>query len=138
MINISKIKYLAGNKKPSSNILSPYNKNVCEFFNDLSRSLLNNKQASKYADIISYAFWCRKNNITKLKENFKDDHVRLGLGIVFHISPSNVPVNFAYSFSFGLLSGNANIVRVPSKLFPQVNIVCKVINNLFVSCFCTT
>lgn len=131
MINITKIKYLAGNKKPSPHIFSPYNRNVCNFFNDLSRSLLSNKKASKYADIISYAFWCRKNNINNFKQNFRDDHIRLGLGIVFHISPSNVPVNFAYSFSFGLLSGNANIVRVPSRLFPQVDIICKVINNLF-------
>ena len=131
MINISKIKYLAGNKKPLPHTLSPYNRSVCNFFDDLSRSLLNDKQASKYADVISYAFWCRKSNIDKFRKNFKDDHIRLGLGIIFHISPSNVPVNFAYSFSFGLLAGNANIVRVPSKLFPQVNIICKVINNLF-------
>ena len=131
MIKNLKVKYLAGNKMPSSKILPPYDKNVCEFFNDLSHSLLKNKEAKKYADVVSYAFWCRRNNINKLKENFKEDHIRLGLGMVFHISPSNVPVNFIYSFSFGLLSGNSNIVRVPSKLFPQVTIICKAINNLF-------
>ena len=45
--------------------------------------------------------------------------------MIFHISPSNVPLNFAFSFIFGLLSGNSNIVRLPSKMFPQVYILCK-------------
>ena len=126
-----KIKYLAGAHAPLSKMLKPYDENVCEFFNELSRSLLKDKDVKKYPDVASYAFWCRKNNINKLKENFKEEHIRLGLGIAFHISPSNVPVNFAYSFSFGLLSGNSNIIRVPSKLFPQVKIICNAINNLF-------
>jgi len=50
--------------------------------------------------------------------------------LVFHITPSNVPVNFAFSFVFGLLSGNANIVRAPSRSFPQVDVICEVIKNV--------
>ena len=38
--------------------------------------------------------------------------------------------HFAYSFVFGLLAGNANIVRVPSTDHPQVEIICKTIKNL--------
>jgi hypothetical protein len=56
--------------------------------------------------------------------------VRLGLGVVFHIAPSNVPVNFAFSFAFGLLSGNANVVRVPSRDFPQTEIICAALRQL--------
>jgi hypothetical protein len=47
----------------------------------------------------------------------------LGRGVVFHVAPSNVPVNFAYSLVTGLLSGNVNVVRVPSKNFEQVSII---------------
>jgi hypothetical protein len=54
----------------------------------------------------------------------------LGRGIAFHIAPSNVPVNFAYSLVCGILSGNVNIVRVPSKDFDQVEIICDAISNL--------
>ena len=61
---------------------------------------------------------------------FEDGLLRLGLGLAFHIAPSNVPVNFAFSFAFGLLSGNANIVRAPSKSFPQVDLICNEIKNL--------
>ena len=36
--------------------------------------------------------------------------------MIFHITPSNIPTNFAYSFIFGLLTGNSNIVKVPTKV----------------------
>ena len=53
---------------------------------------------------------------------------------IFHISKYKIrspksstvlcfPVNFAYSLVAGLLNGNANVVRVPSKDFPQVSII---------------
>ena len=38
------------------------------------------------------------------------------LGMIFHITPSNIPTNFAYSMIFGLINGNSNIT-VPSKKF---------------------
>src|SRR5262249_30023846 len=37
----------------------------------------------------------------------------------------------AYTFAFGLIAGNANIVRLPSQNFPQIEILCDVINQLF-------
>ena len=46
---------------------------------------------------------------------------RVGRGIVFHITPSNVPLNFAYSWLSGILSGNLNIVRVASKKSEQMD-----------------
>ena len=112
---------------------SPYDELLCDFLNDLSGELRSIKEISDYPDIMAFAFWCRKSNISKLKKEFSDGKLRLGLGTVFHIAPSNVPVNFAFSFVFGLLSGNANIVRVPSKRFPQIDIICSVIDRLFVS-----
>ncbi len=52
------------------------------------------------------------------------------MGLVFHISPSNVAVNSSFSFAFSLLSGNSNIVRVPSKDYPQTGIICNAINRV--------
>ena len=109
----------------------PYNDTVCEFLNSLSQELLSDTEAKTYPDIISFAFWCRKANIEKLKENYMEKHVRLGLGLVFHIAPSNVPINFAFSYVFSILAGNANIVRVSSKDFPQTGIICRVLQKLF-------
>ena len=64
-------------------------------------------------------------------EQLTRDGIRIGKGLVFHIAPSNVPVNFAYSLALGLLSGNANIVRVSSKPFSQVDIICEALAALF-------
>ena len=52
------------------------------------------------------------------------------VGLLFHITPSNIPTNFAYSLIFGLVSGNSNIVKVPSKKFDEVEIICKSINHI--------
>ena len=55
---------------------------------------------------------------------------RIGRGLAFHVAPSNVPVNCMYTLVFGLLSGCANVVRVPSKEFPQVDILCRTLNEV--------
>jgi len=65
-----------------------------------------------------------------MKKNHDSQPLRLGRGVVFHIAPSNVPVNFVYSLVAGLLAGNANIVRVPSRDFPQVEIICSALRKL--------
>lgn len=70
----------------------------------------------------------------KLKgEYFYSNNLRIGRGILFHIAPSNVPINFGYSLVAGLLAGNANVVRVSSKLFPQVDLIVKHLHQLMES-----
>ena len=84
-----------------------------------------------YPDVATFGFFCRRANILSLKKKYSsNDIIRLGRGIVFHIAPSNVPVNFAYSLLSGLLAGNLNIVRVPSKNFEQIGIICEAIVRL--------
>ena len=117
------VTFLVGDRNVEILPFPPYDDLLCDFLNDLSRELRSFKEISDYPDVMAFAFWCRKSNISKLKKEFNDGTSRLGLGVVFHIAPSNVPVNFAFSFVFGLLSGNANIVRVPTKIFPQISII---------------
>jgi hypothetical protein len=125
------VTYLAGDRILVTRPFPPYKELLCEFLNDLSAELKSCGGSSTYPDIMAFAFWCRKANITKLKADFEDGKARLGRGLVLHITPSNVPINFAFSFVFGLLSGNANIVRIPSKPFPQIGIICEAIDRLF-------
>jgi hypothetical protein len=99
------------------------------FLNTFSHEL--SKDIRTYPEIAALAFFCRKGNILGLKKKYKhDEDFRLGRGIVFHIAPSNVPLNFAYSLVCGILSGNCNIIRVPSKDFEQVQIVCEALNRV--------
>jgi hypothetical protein len=93
--------------------------------------LRSSKEAAAYPDVMTFAFWCRKANIAMFKAAFEDGKARLGRGVAFHITPSNVPTNFAYSFVFGLLAGNANIVRVPSRSIAQVDVILACIKRLF-------
>ncbi len=120
-----KVQIVLGDKEPKPTVRQVYDKLAVEFLNELSGWLRHCKEAGEYADVMSVAFWCRRGNIEKLREGLEDGLLHLGRGLLFHITPSNVPVNFVFSYFFGLLSGNANIVRLPSKDFPQVRILCQ-------------
>ena len=121
---MKKIEYLVGNNNFKLISTHPYNNLICEFICDLSKILINHPRCFEYPDIKTLAFWCRKKNISIMKSNFNSTQLRTGLGLVFHITPSNVPTNFAYSLLFGLLTGNSNIIKVPSKKFEQIHIIC--------------
>ena len=126
------IQHLLGNYADilKSYPISPFAEIVRHFLAELSSRLMKNPEAQKFPDVISFAYYCRRSNITKIASGFTESAVRIGRGVVFHIAPSNVPINFAFSYIFGILSGNANIVRVPSKYFPQTNLVISTIGEI--------
>ncbi len=101
----------------------PFSAGAVDFLSDLSAALMKEPQVRAWPDVATFAFFCRRANLAGLAKQYAGDPLRLGRGLVFHIAPSNVPVNFAYSMVCGILSGNANIVRVPSKDFPQVGLI---------------
>lgn len=104
--------------------LRPYDADACEFLAQASAALLGSPDSRAYPDVASFAYWCRKAHVSAQARDFAaTGEVRLGRGLCLHIAPSNIPVNFAFSYAFGLLSGCANIVRIPSKPFPQVRII---------------
>ena len=112
----------------------PFSDSVIEFLNALSVALMKDRQSRLYPDAITFAYFCRKANLQKLKTEYvRDGELRLGRGVLFHIAPSNVPINFGYSLVAGLLAGNANIVRVSSKQFPQVDLIIKHLHELMES-----
>ncbi len=134
---LDRVTYLTGSadliaQLPDVPAKIPFNDSVVEFLNDVSRKLMANRTAKVYSDVVTFAFWIRKSSVLKLKERFEkaDEYLHLGKGIAFHVAPSNVPVNFAYSLIAGLLNGNANIVRVPSQDFPQVSIIAEAFNDI--------
>jgi hypothetical protein len=108
----------------------PFSDEACLFLNALSHEL--SKDIRTYPEVAALAFFCRRANVLQLKKKYGqgNDSFRLGRGIVFHIAPSNVPLNFAYSLVCGILSGNCNIVRAPSKEFEQVSIVCEALERI--------
>jgi len=124
--SLAGLEYVIGDEKtleemPGVSALPPFADQVISFFNDLSRSIMKNGR--DYSDLMTFGFWCRKSALFAEKDKYSDLDRRLGRGVVFHSTPSNVPVNFAFSFAAGLLAGNSNIVRLPAKGFPQVSII---------------
>lgn len=109
----------------------PFSEGAISFLSALSKKILRDPQSRAYPDVVTFAFFCRRSNLLIQKKRYTKQELRLGRGVVFHIAPSNVPINFAYSLVSGLLSGNINIVRVSSKTFPQVDLVIRHIGELF-------
>ena len=110
--------------------LSPFSDEVILYLNELSSILLRMPEVRHYPDVVTFAFFCRKANLLHLQKEHATNSLRLGRGLVFHIAPSNVPVNFAYSLICGLLAGNNNIVRLPGKLFRQVDLIVEALRTL--------
>lgn len=127
----SKVVYLAGREIVKVKPRVPFDEKVCDFLEELSRELLHDKECKAYTDLVSFAFWIRKSNIAEQKKYWENDLQRLGRGCAFHIAPSNVPINAGFTFVFGLLAGNNNIVRVSTKNFKQVLLLTKKIQYLF-------
>lgn len=127
---LDKVSYLVGDKSivldlPNTAPKIPFSEDILDFLNDLSKELMQSREARGSSDVAALGFWLRRSSVLSLKKRFGPDGsgFRVGRGAVFHIAPSNVPVNYAYSLFTGLLCGNANAVRVPSKEFPQVEII---------------
>ena len=128
-INNSDVKIITGNLNPILPPFSIFNTNVVEFLNELSNFIISDLESKKHTDLITFAFWCRKSNINKISKQYILES-SIGRGTALHITPSNIPMNFAYSFAFGILSGNYNIVRLPKKKFDQITLLCNIINKI--------
>lgn len=111
--------------------VAPYSAQALAFLADLSQELLLKPESRQYPDIAAFAFWCRSANLSRLARDFDTRHRRIGRGLVLHIAPGNVPVNFAFTLAFGMLAGNANIVRLAESQHPQTDILCQAISRLF-------
>ena len=128
--SLNEIELIAGTNsvKTLPNVI--FSELAVEFLDILSKIVRKSKEASIYPDLMAFSFWCRKANIRKFKSRYNKLDNRLGKGLAFHIAPSNVPLNFGYSFVFGLLSGNSNIIKIPSNEFPQAELLSEILKDL--------
>ena len=135
--NIDKIHFLTGNKDlllnlPNVPARPTWAEHTVKFLGEFSRNLLKDPRTKGFVDVTSYAFWIRNASLRQIKEHYYP-HVedKVGRGIAFHIAPSNVPVNFAVSFTSSLLAGNINVLRVSDKPFDQVSIIVDALKKTF-------
>jgi hypothetical protein len=100
--------------------LLPFDSVARVFLAQLSARMMADSATRTMPDVMSFAWWCRKANIERLTKEYDNAELRIGRGLAFHVTPTNVPVNFAFSWAFSLLAGNANVVRLPNRDHAQI------------------
>ena len=111
----------------------PFNDLNVNFCDKLSKLILSDNKLRIYPDVYTFGFFCRKANILKIKSRYDSNesfNSRIGQGLAFHITPSNIPINFSFSFVISLLCGNTNIIRLPNGNFHQVKIIYNLIKKV--------
>lgn len=131
--NFNELTYVVGTPKTVEEMrsvpaMTPFSDKAVSFLNTVSTKLL--KTGKAHSDVVTFAFWCRKAALLTGKAKYETGELRLGRGIAFHSTPSNVPVNCAFSFAAGLLAGNPNIVRLPAKPYAQVDLICAAVKEV--------
>lgn len=112
-------------------IVKAFDNNILNFFIDVGNHLKKISFDKDTSGLAALNFWLRKQNIAQMKKTFENDNLlKVPLGIVFHITPSNTPLTFFYSYFFGVITGNINIVRLPKRNFIELNLLIKIILKL--------
>ncbi len=113
--------------------LRPFSEELLGFVDRLSQALLKDSRVRKFPELVALAFWMRRSNLIRLKnQSFDAGRIQVARGTVFHIAPANVDTIFVYSWFLSLLCGNRNIVRISSKTSPQVELLLDVMEQILV------
>lgn len=105
--------------------ITPFDPVLVQFVTDFAKSMLLDRTARAYPELIVLANFFKTANVAKLKEELtlQSQSLRMGRGLVFHIAPSNVDSVFLYSSLLSLLCGNVNLIRISRKSGAQVNFI---------------
>ncbi|MBS3914082.1 MAG: hypothetical protein KG003_06255 [Bacteroidetes bacterium] len=106
---------------PETQQIEVFDEKVLEFFEAISKKLMQHPDLGKIPEIVALAFWLRKGNLNQIVKEHQyllesKRYKVYPLGTVFHICPANVDTMFLYSLAISLLNGNKNILRVSNKL----------------------
>lgn len=106
----------------------PFDPFVIKIINEISDKFIKSQQK----ELVAVGFFFRKTNLENYKKSFNSHLIRLPIGTVFHIVPSNVDFLFLYSSLLSMLVGNANIVRLSSRTeIGVINYACELMNEIF-------
>lgn len=129
---LPQVQVFAGTWPAESRTADAFSPLALDFLEQLSQLLLHSPEISEYPDAFAFGFWCRRRHLEALKKRFLQHFPagRRGRGMVLHITPSNMPAMFAYSFATSLMAGNSNIVRLSERALPETHWLCTQINSL--------
>lgn len=125
------IKCLAGIERPVTFPTKAFSDEVIDFLNEVSLRIRRNEVLRRNEEAAAFGFWCRKAHLLDMKMKYGSGENKIGLGLIFHIAPSNIEALFAYSFAIGLLSGNANVVRISKRNSDTTMEICGLLQEIF-------
>ena len=109
--------------------LPVFSEKVLALLDDLSHALRALPESRDFPDLAAFSFWCRRASLHVMQAGYAGERM-LGRGLALQITPGNVPLNFAYSLTAGLLAGDSNAVRLPSDGFPQADLFCRTLDRV--------
>ena len=114
-------------------VTEPFADGTLAFFSEVSSRLASNATAAM-PDVRALAFWMRRSHLAQLKGQFEalkaPGTLRVPRGLVFHLPPSNVDTIFMYSWLLAALSGNQNVVRLPSLRNEAIRTMCQTLDDV--------
>lgn len=102
----------------------------------LSAALLADSVLRQDPATVSLAYWLRRAQLTRLAEEHarraatEPDVIRVPVGRVLHLAPSNVDTLFVYSWALAFLCGNASVVRLSQESGVVVEAILRVIDSV--------
>lgn len=102
----------------------------------LSAALLADPLLRQDPASVSVAYWLRRAQLVRLVEEHarraaaEPDVVRVPVGRVLHLAPSNVDTLFLYSWALAYLCGNASVVRLSQESGIVVDAMLRVIGSV--------
>jgi hypothetical protein len=101
--------------------------------NRLSGALLADPVLRRDPASVSVAYWLRRSQLARLarehasRAEAEPDVVRVPVGRVLHLAPSNVDTLFIYSWALAYLCGNASVVRLSQDMGVVVQALLRVL-----------
>jgi hypothetical protein len=95
----------------------PFDPDTVQLCSELSGRLMRLRE---HPEAVALGFWMRPAAMAVMRARFEASvpptQLTVPRGLAFHITPANVDTMFVYSWVLSLLVGNANIVRISSRL----------------------
>ncbi len=113
--------------------LTPFSEPVRAFTKALSRHILGDRAMAAYPELMALAHWLRPAHVEELRGDFEQrnsSRIRRARGLAVHFAPGNVDTLFVYSWMVSLLAGNANVLRVSTRVSPQMSVLQQVLGQL--------
>ncbi len=125
----TRILSLVGSLALDATPTEPFAEETIEFLTALSERIRSLPRTDASEELRALGFWLRRAHLADLKERYGRSG-SLGLGITFHIAPSNVPLMFLYSCAIALLAGNSCRVRVSGRRTEECEKACRLLADL--------